>query len=150
MAQTIKGNFEQASQAADAEAYLIANGFDSELIEIDGHSGSNAIITVYTTDEDQTRQAMQVLDNFGAIDMDNFVQSEGSWDADTPGNTSAEVEYAEEANAPLDTDLINTDFLNTDILEHPTSENDAHNGGPGVVDRPGSGAGQGSTNNSNL
>jgi hypothetical protein len=158
MSQTVIGIFEQAMQAEDAKAYLIANGFNSEHIEVHSIAGSNfgnlpvaedenigdrisrffrnlfdneedarihaeaasraTTLTVYTTDEDQTKQAVQVLDNFGAVDVDNFVQSGGSG---TVGSTSAEadIESLEEANEPLNTDLINTDMLNTDMSGVP-------------------------------
>ena len=194
MAQTVIGIFEQAMQAEDAKAYLIANGFDSDHIEIHGIAGSNygnlpiaedesigerishffsnlfeneedarahaeaagraTTLTVYTTDEDQTRQAVQVLDNFGAVDVDNFVQSGGAVDPGISESTAPEAEVldsAEEANAPLDTDLINTDILNTEILENSTSDSQTIRRRSRVVDRPESGgSGLNSTNNSVL
>jgi len=189
MAQTVIGIFEQATQAEDAKAYLIANGFDAEHIEIHGIAGSNygdlpiaedesigerisrffsnlfdneddarahaeaagraTTLTVYTSDEDQTKQAVQVLDNFGAVDVNNFVQSGGAVGTDTIGNTSPEagiVESAEEANAPLDTDLINTDILNTEILDNPNADI----GATGRRSRVVPGRGLNRTNNSDL
>jgi uncharacterized protein (TIGR02271 family) len=116
MSQTVVGIFEHASQAQEAKAYLIANGFNSQNIDINTIAGSNygestgseegsgigdrishffsslfddendaqshseaarrgTTVTVYTTTEDQTMQAVQVLDNFGAVDVNDFAQS---------------------------------------------------------------------------
>lgn len=190
MEQTVIGIFEKTTQAEDAKAYLIANGFDSDHIEIHSIAGSNygtlpiaedesigdrisrffsnlfdneedarahaeaagraTTLVVHTVDEDQTRQAIQVLDNFGAVDVDNFLPGTPHLDANTFGSTSAEdqiLESAVEVNAPLDTDLINTDILNTHILDNPssasgsaTSETNLGSGAVGrrsrVVNRP--------------
>jgi len=146
MSHTVIGIFEQAVQAEDAKAYLIANGFDDQDIDIHTIAGSNygnmpvtedenigdrishffsslfdnkdearshaeaarraTTVTVNTTTEEETKQAVQVLDNFGAVDVDNFIQG-----TEPVGTTTAE-----ETNAPLDTDLINTAILDTDIL----------------------------------
>jgi uncharacterized protein (TIGR02271 family) len=116
MSQTVVGIFEHANQAQEAKAYLIANGFNSQNIDINTVAGSNygegtnadedtgigdrisnffsnlfddeddrqshtdaarrgTTVTVYTTTEDQTAQAVQVLDNFGAVDVNDFAQS---------------------------------------------------------------------------
>jgi hypothetical protein len=152
MAQTVIGIFEHANQAEEAKAYLIANGFNSQNIDINMIAGSNygartepepeseqglvdrishffkhlfedererdahiaaarkgTTLTVHTTTENQTMEAVQILDNFGAVDVDDFAQ----------GNSLAE--YDANGNEPLDTDLINTDLLDTDILASNTS-----------------------------
>jgi uncharacterized protein (TIGR02271 family) len=124
MSQTVVGIFEHANQAQEAKAYLIANGFNSENIDINTIAGSNygdnpaaetdeglgdrighffshlfddesdakshsdaarrgTTVTVYTTTEDQTMQAVQVLDNFGAVDVNDFAQSARSTGAST-------------------------------------------------------------------
>lgn len=143
MSQTVIGIFEHANQAQEAKAYLIANGFASENIDIntiagsnygdnkvhdedtglgdrishffrslfddedDAHSHSEAsrrgtTVTVHTTSENESTQAVQVLDNFGAVDVNDFARS---------GRTGVPGD-----NEPLDTDLVNTSILDTNIL----------------------------------
>jgi uncharacterized protein (TIGR02271 family) len=189
MSQTVVGIFEHANQAQEAKAYLIANGFNSENIDINSIAGSNyggaagreeedgigdkishffsnlfddesdakshteaarrgTTVTVYTTTEDQTMQAVQVLDNFGAVDVNDFAQSgrnagssTGTFGstgtlgaAGTFGTTgtpasidTGSMGYNSGADAPLNTDLVNTDMLDSDILASNTSGTETMN-----------------------
>jgi uncharacterized protein (TIGR02271 family) len=153
MSQTVIGIFEHENQAQEAKAYLVANGFNSQNIDINVIAGSNydesstseqqeggigdrisnffsslfdsdedanahisaakrgTTLTVYTTTEDQTSQAVQVLDNFGAVDVNDFAQS-----SDDRATTQVGTAGADVGITPLDTDLINTDVLNEDLI----------------------------------
>jgi uncharacterized protein (TIGR02271 family) len=182
MSQTVVGIFEHANQAQEAKAYLIANGFNSQNIDINTIAGSNfgeygettaspqeegigdkisrffsnlfsdendvsshieaarrgTTVTVYTTTENQTLQAVQILDNFGAVDVNDFAQSArttaaGAESSESIGSTSVTDRMASgtigtdplSANDPLDTDLINTDILDTDFTR---ADSDVNNG----------------------
>jgi hypothetical protein len=165
MPQTVTGIFEQSSQAQEACAYLIANGFASQDIDIIGDSEGNdsdpsqtpqeggigerigdffgkmfdsgadagslsesaglgTTLTVYTTTESQTQEAIQIHNNFGALDVNDYIQTEARPNAATDTfavDDEVADEYDAELNEPLDTDLINTDILDADILASNTS-----------------------------
>ncbi len=179
MSQTVVGIFEHANQAQEAKAYLIANGFNSQNIDINtvagSNYGSNAVnqqedsatrqqeegigdkitrffsnlfsdeddvsahveaarrgttVTVFTTTEHQTLQAVQILDNFGAVDVNDFAQSASARQNSrvSPGTIGTDPLSATDpvsATAPLDTDLINTDILDADITHDNVQDNDS-------------------------
>jgi uncharacterized protein (TIGR02271 family) len=181
MSQTVVGIFEHANQAQEAKAYLIANGFNSQNIDINtiagSNYGSNAVsqqedgsghqeegigdkisrffsnlfsdeedvsahveaarrgttVTVFTTTENQTLQAVQILDNFGAVDVNDFAQSASAREDSrvSPGTIGTDPLSATDpvsATAPLDTDLINTDILDADFTKDDTRDTDSVSG----------------------
>ncbi len=179
MSQTVVGIFEHANQAQEAKAYLIANGFNSQNIDINtiagSNYGSNAVnqqednaarheeegigdkisrffsnlfsdeddvsahveaarrgttVTVFTTTENQTLQAVQILDNFGAVDVNDFAQSASARENSrvSPGTIGTDPLSATDpvsATAPLDTDLINTDILDADFTQDNAQDKDS-------------------------
>lgn len=153
MSQTVIGIFEHVNQAQEAKAYLVANGFDSENVDINIIAGSNygdnsdsdegtslgdrishfftnlfdsddevnshtaaarrgTTVTVHTTSENQTAQAVQVLDNFGAVDVNDFAQRGMGYGASTGDET-------------LNTDLVNTSILDTGVLPGNTNDGES-------------------------
>ena len=113
MSQTVIGIFENTNEAQAAKAYLEANGFESQYVDIHTNSSTGydgkadtshdegfgsrvsnffnnlfedkeeanshieaaskgTTVTVHTRTEDETLQAVQILDNFGAVDVNEF------------------------------------------------------------------------------
>lgn len=112
MSQTVIGIFETLNQAQEAKAYLTANGFSSENVDLSHGNASTyhgkserdeegfgariskffsdlfdddqdvsshvsaakngSTITVHTRTEHETLQAVKILDNFGALDVNEF------------------------------------------------------------------------------
>jgi len=115
MSQTVIGIFENTNEAQEAKAYLEANGFSSENVDISNggstsynHTNSTnqeegfgdrissffsnmfededeakmhteaaskgTTFTVHTRTEDETLQAVQILDNYGAVDVNEYAE----------------------------------------------------------------------------
>jgi len=115
MSQTVVGIFENTNPAQEAKAYLIANGFDSERVDINTNANQSGYgtseennresedwgdkisnffthlfddedeaanhteaarrgttVTVHARSQDEALKAAEVLDNFGAVDVDEF------------------------------------------------------------------------------
>lgn len=181
MSQTVIGIFEHANQAQEAKAYLIANGFNSQNIDVNTIAGSNygtealnqqdegianqeegigdkigkffsnlfsddsdvsahveaarrgTTVTVFTSTESQTLQAVQILDNFGAVDVNDFAQNarvttESSLPSGTIGTDPLSATDSVAGTAPLNTDLINTDILDADFSKADTDAEDSSAG----------------------
>lgn len=131
MSQTVIGIFENTNLAQEAKAYLEANGFSSENVDIsNGSSAYNntgetggeegfgdkisnffsnlfededeaashteaarkgVTVTVHAQGEAQTLQAVQILDNYGAVDVNEF-----SSKARTSDHTTGAIPVIEE------------------------------------------------------
>jgi uncharacterized protein (TIGR02271 family) len=113
MSQTVIGIFENTNEAQEAKAYLEANGFSRENVDISTSGGAEygntngtnqeegfgdkissffsslfddedeaemhtaaaskgTTVTVHTLTEDETLQAVQILDNHGAVDVNEY------------------------------------------------------------------------------
>jgi uncharacterized protein (TIGR02271 family) len=173
MSQTVIGIFEHANQAQEAKAYLVANGFNSENIDINTIAGSNygdstvnqeedsigdkigkffsnlfsdeddvsshvdaarrgTTVTVFANTEDQTLQAVQILDNFGAVDVNDFAQSGRRTEATGVSSGTIGTDPLS-ANDPLDTDLINTDVLDADFTKADVNDTVSDTGSTGRI-----------------
>jgi uncharacterized protein (TIGR02271 family) len=115
MSQTVIGIFENTNEAQEAKAYLEANGFSSENVDISNGGSTNyndttgtdqeegfgdkisnffsnmfededeakthteaalkgTTVTVHTRTEDETLQAVRILDNYGAVDVNEYAE----------------------------------------------------------------------------
>lgn len=159
MSQTVIGIFQNTNEAQEAKAYLQANGFSSENIDIaNGSSGYNSAddtgkeegfsdkisnffsnlfkdndevsshieaarkgvtVTVHTRTEQETLQAVQILDNYGAVDVNEF-----SSKARTNDQTTTAIPVIEEelqvGKREVETGGVR---LRSRIIERPVEEN---------------------------
>jgi uncharacterized protein (TIGR02271 family) len=111
MSQTVIGIFESTNAAQEAKAYLVANGFNNENVDINasGAAGytnngegdtsdriggffsnlfssnddadayttagrNGTIVTVHAQNTTQAEQAVQILDNYGAVDVNEYAE----------------------------------------------------------------------------
>jgi uncharacterized protein (TIGR02271 family) len=159
MSQTVIGIFEHANQAQEAKAYLLANGFESNNVDLssgytqttgstseedeglgnrisgffknmfdDEDEASSHIeaartgttITVHTRTEQETMQAVQVLDNFGALDINEFAErNRSASNADTTGSISVIQEDLQVGKKEVETGGVR---LRSRIVERPVEE----------------------------
>jgi uncharacterized protein (TIGR02271 family) len=117
MSQTVIGIFQHADQAQEARTYLLANGFESSNIDLSsGHNGisgffknifddeddsashiqaasTGTTVTVHTRSEQESLQAAQVLDNFGALDVNGAAEKQTTA---TTGDTTGSISVIQE------------------------------------------------------
>jgi uncharacterized protein (TIGR02271 family) len=159
MSQTVIGIFEHADQAQEARAYLLANGFDSNSVDLNsGYTSTSeddstenegfgdrisgffknmfddeddasshiqaasrgTTITVHTRTEQETMQAVQVLDNFGASDVNELAEKHRNSNlADQTGSISVIKEDLQVGKKEVETGGVR---LRSRIVERPVEE----------------------------
>ena len=157
MSQTVIGIFQNTNEAQEAKAYLEANGFTSDSVDISTmgsatYSGTTTgneegfgekvsgffknmfddeddatshiaaakkgvTVTVHTTGEEQTLEAVRILDNYGAVDVNEFSEkSTGK----SPDKISVIEEELQVGKREVETGGVR---LRSRIVERPVEEN---------------------------
>lgn len=162
MSQTVIGIFENTNEAQQAKAYLLANGFTGENVDISTNGGAayssnntgnqevrsdegfgdrisnffsnlfedeedakihteaasrGTTVTVHTRTEEETLQAVQILDNFGAVDVNEF--SSKARTADTSQSIPVIDEELQVGKREVETGGVR---LRSRIVERPVEE----------------------------
>ncbi|WP_345949247.1 YsnF/AvaK domain-containing protein [Mucilaginibacter sp. PAMB04274] len=160
MSKTVIGIFGSVNQAQEARAYLLANGFSSENVDISTSGsaayGSNtatnndegfgdtisnffsnlfddkdeatshieaakngSTITVHARTEDETLQAVQILDNYGAVDVNEFSEKARTSATDTTGAIPVIEEELQVGKREVETGGVR---MRSRIVERPVEE----------------------------
>lgn len=156
MSQTVIGIFEHTNQAQEAKAYLLANGYSSENVDINntgsaglgtgaaGESGfgdrisgffSNlfdneddasshteagkrgSVVTVHANGEQEALKAVEILDNFGAVDVNEFSQKHAT--ANSTGTIPVVEEELQVGKREVETGGVR---IRSRVVERPVEE----------------------------
>ena len=66
--QTVTGTFHNADSSDDAQAYLLANGFEETEVIVKSDN-NNSLLSVFAISSIEAREAADVLRNYGAVDI---------------------------------------------------------------------------------
>ena len=79
MSLTVIGTFENDSMAEDAQTYLLGNGFIEGFVELNENGSHNEtinianrngnVVTLYLQTPREAQEGLDVLNNYGAIDV---------------------------------------------------------------------------------